>query len=237
MRGMIAPVAAGLALVATASAGAQSLPGATYVGAYEAGRLEFDISGDGGRVTRLRQTTLGGELCSSNSYARGEGVPIANDMFAGPFPPLFVDGTFSGQSARGTVLVNAASGAPARCPQGRFSWTAVADTNAPAFSLTLGPRKPTRVVIGVFCPDEVCAVQAKGVVSLRARGVARRFRLEQAHAFGRFDSTLRLKIPRRAHRALEALGQRGRLIAKVRVVVSDRFGNSASKTRTIRLPR
>ena len=217
-----------------APAAAQPLPGATYVGAYETGRLEFDISGDGERVTRLRQTTLGGELCSSSSYARGEGVPIADDTFLGPFPPLFVNGTFSGRSARGTLSVSAPSGA---CPQGRFSWTAVADTKAPAFSLISGPRKRTSVVIGVFCPEEVCAVQAKGVLSLKARGVARRFRLEHADAVGRFESTLRLTIPRRASRALEALGQRGRLIAKVRVVVSDRFGNSASKTRTIRLPR
>jgi hypothetical protein len=234
MRGMIAPVAAGLALVAAAPAGAQPLPGATYVGAYDAGRLEFDISGDGKRVTRLRQTTLGGELCSSSSYARGEGVPIADDTFAGPFPPLFMAGTLSGRSASGTVSVSAPSGA---CPQGRFSWTAVADTKAPAFSLTPGPMRRTSVVIEVFCPDEVCAAQAKGVVSVRAGGVARRFKLQHADAVGRFESTLRLKIPRRASLALEAVGRRGRLIAKVRVVVSDRFGNSASKTKTIRLPR
>ena len=233
MRRMIAPVAAGLALVAAAPAGAQPLPGATYVGAYEAGVLEFDISGDGERVTRLRQTTLGGEFCSSSSYARGEGVPIEDGTFAGPFPPLFMDGTFIGRSARGTVSVSS----PSACPQGRFSWTAVADTKAPAFSLTSGSRKRNSVVIGVLCPDEVCAMQAKGVVSSRARGVARRFRLEHADAVGRFETTLRLKIPRRASRALEALGGRGRLIAKVRVVVSDRFGNSASKTKTIRLPR
>jgi hypothetical protein len=73
-------------------------------------------------------------------------------------------------------------------------------------------------------------------VSLIAPGVARRFKLFSAGASDLSgQTTLRLAIPFKAYRAIRALGSDGTVTAKVRVMVSDRFHNTAYARQSIRL--
>jgi hypothetical protein len=97
-------------------------------------------------------------------------------------------------------------------------------------------RGQKTVKVKLSCPDEACTVLAQGVVSLRDRGVARRFKLLGAEASDLSGkTTLRLAIPREARRAIRALGSDGTVTAKVSVTASDRFDHAVSARQSIRL--
>ena len=120
-----------------------------------------------------------------------------------------------------------------------MSWTAVGDATAPSLVMktrTTQSRGQKTVKVRLSCPDEACSVLAQGVVSLKTRGVARRFKLLSDGADDLSgETTLRLAIPLRAYRAIRALGSDGSVTVKVRVTASDRFDNSASARQSIEL--
>ena len=99
-------------------------------------------------------------------------------------------------------------------------------------------RGQKTVKVRLSCGDEACSVLAQGVVTLKTRGVARRFKLLSAGTSDLSgETTLRLAIPLRAYRAIRALGSDGTVTVKVRVTASDRFANAASARQSIQLKR
>ena len=113
------------------------------------------------------------------------------------------------------------------------------DATAPSLVMntrTTQSRGQKTVKLRLSCPGEACTVLARGVVSLKGQGVARRFKLLSAGASDLSgETTLRLSIPLRAYRAIRALGSDGTVTVKVRVTASDRFDNAASARQSIQL--
>jgi hypothetical protein len=240
-------VAAGMLLIGAAPGQAQELAGARYLGEYEGGTVDFKVAPDGTRLAQFQVINRHGQICAVGPSAPfgtppGPGLPIENHAFAGALSPYFsVNGTFTapGMASGSFDLVPAGRGFPPACPRDPMSWTAVGDATAPAVvmnSRATQSRGEKTVKVRVSCPEEACSVQAKGVVSLTAEGVARRFKLLGAGASDLSgETTLRLAIPLKAHRAIRALGSDGTVTVKVRVTASDRFGNAASARQSIRL--
>jgi len=248
-------VAGGMLLIGAAPGQAQEIAGARYLGKYERGTerttergsVDFKVSRDGTRLAEFQVINEHGQICAMGPSAPfgappGPGLPIANHAFAGALSPYFsVSGSFTapGVASGSFDLSQAAFGRGPRCPRDPVSWTAVGDATAPALVMNTRAteaRGQKTVKVKLSCPDEACTVLARGVVSLRDRGVARRFKLLGAEASDLSGkTTLRLAIPREARRAIRALDSDGTVTAKVRVTASDRFDHAVSARQSIRL--
>ena len=126
----------------------------------------------------------------------------------------------------------------------------VAGTPPP--KVTLGGKKKQpqdgTIEVKVSC-DEVCDATGGGAVTVSlpspggkdsVKSRVKRFKLRSADASIRAGetATLKLKLPKKANRAaLSALGQRGRVRAKVDVNATDLAGNTAEASRAVRLVR
>jgi hypothetical protein len=248
-KGAAGLLAAGMLLLGSAPGQAQELAGGRYLGEYKRGTVDFKVSPDGTLLTKFQVINRYGRICAEGPSAPFgtppiPGLPIENHAFAGALATYFsVNGSFTAPGvASGSFELSPATGrgSPQPCPRGRpVSWSAVGDATAP--SLVMNTRETQArgqkaVTVRLSCTGEVCNVVARGVVSLTAQGVARRFKLVSAGASDLSgETTLRLAIPRRAHRAIRALGSGGIVTVKVRVTASDRFGNAASARQSIRL--
>lgn len=240
-------VAAGMMLLGAAPGQAQELAGARYLGDYKGGTVDFKVSPDGTRLAEFQVINRYGRICASGPLAPfgtppSPGLPIENHAFAGALSPGFsISGSFTAPGvASGSFELSPASGrGPQPCPRGRVSWSAVGDATAPALVMNTHAtqsRAQKTVKVRLSCPDEACSVLAYGVVSLRDQGVTRRFKLLSAAASDRSgETTLRLAIPLRAHRAIRALGSDGSVTVRVRVIASDRFDNAVSARLSIQL--
>jgi hypothetical protein len=245
-------VAAGMLVIGAAPGQAQEIAGARYLGTYEGGTnkggtVDLKVSPDGARLAEFHVINRYGRTCAMGPLGPfgtppSPGLPIENHAFAGALSPyLSIEGSFTApNAASGSFdLSPGGRGSPQPCPSGRVSWSAVGDATAPALVMntrTTQSRGQKTVKVRLSCPGEACSVLAQGVVSLKTRGVARRFKLLSAGASDLSEeTTLRLAIPRTAHHAIRALGSDGTVTVKVRVTASDRFGNAASARRSIRL--
>lgn len=114
------------------------------------------------------------------------------------------------------------------------------DTTAPLLTLG-GPAKQkagAAVAVVVACPSEACVAGATGTVNVPAASRVYRLRRASAAVPRGGKATLRLKISKRAQRAIRrALRKRKRVRAKVVVTARDGAGNIVTKTRRIRLVR
>jgi hypothetical protein len=247
-KGAAGLVAVGMLLIGAAPGQAQELAGGRYLGEYKRGTVDFKVSPDGTRLAEFQVINRFGRICAEGWSAPfgippGPGLPIENHAFAGALSPSFsVDGSFTAPGvASGSFQLSPASGrAPEPCPRGRpVSWSAVGDAAPPSVVMNTRAtqsRGQKAVKVRLSCTDEVCNVVARGVVSLTAQGVARRFKLVSAGAYDLSgETTLRLKIPRRAYRAIRALGSDGTVTVVVRVRARDRFDHVASARQSIRL--
>ena len=255
-------VAAGMLSIGAAPGQAQEIAGARYLGTYTAGNhkdgtVDFKVSPDGTRLAKFQVINRQGEICAYGPLPDLDGrpdpgLPIENHSFTGALSPyIWLDGSFkapgvaSGSFDLSTVISEPGRGSPrgrpSPCPSEQVSWSAVGDATAPALVMNTRPtqaRRQKTIKVRLSCPDEACSVLARGVVSLKGQGVARRFKLLSPVASDLSRETrLRLALPLRAYRAIKALGSDGTVIAKVRVRASDRFGNAASARQTIRLKR
>jgi hypothetical protein len=256
-KGAAGLVAAGMLLLGAAPGQAQVLPSARYLGNYEGGTVDFKVSPDGTRVTEFQVINRRyGRICAAGPSVPfgappSPGLPIENHAFAGalyPYAPtgftVSVTGSFtaSGMASGSFDLGPPGRFSPRPCPYGRrVSWSAVGDAAPPSVVMNTREtqsRGQKSVKVRLSCTDEVCNVVARGVVSLTAPGVARRFRLRSAGANDLSgETTLRLAIPRRAYRAIRALGSDGTVTVEVRVRARDRFDHVASARQSIRLKR
>jgi hypothetical protein len=248
-------VAGGMLLIGAAPGQAQEIAGARYLGTYEGdtdkgGTVDFKLSPDGTRLAQFQVINRHGQICAVGPPAPpspfgtppGPGLPIDNHAFAGALSPyVSIEGSFTApNAASGSFdLTPVGRGFPPACPRERTSWTAVGDATAPALVMNTRAtqaRGQKTVKVKLSCPEETCIVRAQGVVSLRDRGVARRFKLLRAGPYDLSGKiTLRLAIARAARRAIRALGSDGTVTAKVRVTASDRFDNAVSARQSIRL--
>lgn len=124
------------------------------------------------------------------------------------------------------------------------------DTTAPKVALGGKKKQPQdgTIEVKVSC-DEVCDATGGGAVTVSlpspggkdsVKSRVKRFKLRSADASIRAGetATLKLKLPKKANRAaLSALGQRGRVRAKVDVNATDLAGNTAEASRAVRLVR
>ena len=246
-------MAVGVGLLGAAPGQAQELPGGTYFGAYEGGTVKLKVSPSG---TRLAEFVVANEQGESAHLARGlpprppaaPGLPIENHAFAGALSPnLWIGGSFTAPGvASGSFDLSplppgrfGGGRIPAHCPSEPTSWSAVGDATAPALvmnSRATQPRGHKTIKIQLSCPGEACTALAQGVVSVRAPGVERRFRLLSAGApelSG--ETTLKLVIPLRAYHTIRALDSAGSVIARVRLTVSDAFENVTEARESITL--
>ena len=241
-------LAAGAALAGAASADAQPLAGGNYLGDYERGTVRLEVSDDGRWLERFQVTTAQGGVCaawSAQSRFYLGTIPIESDRFsASPFPNLSITGSFAApNTAQGTFDLGPYAGSyrgqPSNCPRGLVSWTAVGDADPPALVLNAPGSQSSRkkaIRVDVSCPGEPCDVTVQGIVSLKARGSSKRYRLfSGATENVQGTATVTLTVPLRAQKAIRALGTQGRLTAKIKATAVDRFGNAASSERTIRL--
>lgn len=238
-------LAAGAALAGAASAEAQPLAGGNYLGGYERGTVRLEVSDDGRWLERFQVIGPQGEMCASWAPGRfTRPIPIESDRFsASRSPNLSIAGSFAApNTAQGTFdlgsLRGSRGGMPPTCPRGLVSWTAVGDADPPVLVLnTPGSQSRTKAIaVEVSCPGEPCDVTVQGVVSLKARGSTKRYRLLSGGAGDlQGTATVTVATPLRAHKAIRALGTRGRLTAKIKATAVDRFGNAASSEGTIRL--
>jgi hypothetical protein len=199
--------------LAAAPAHASHTPGATYRGTLPAGgTVEFDVSADGGAITRFAASDAR-DSCGVFSKAFSGSLAIVNHAFASdPADSVRFDGSFpaSGQAAgrlvqsscpNSPVSWTAATGAPAGAPP------AAPDRTPPALEARAGSSQPLRrggaIRVRVRCPDESCRVIARGL--LRARG-ARVLRLKRASA--------RLAAGGAGARLEPRLGPRARAVAR-----------------------
>lgn len=124
------------ALTVVPGAYAHQIPGATYRGSLpNGGSLEFDVSGDGSSITRVKVTGKG-DVCEGTLEGTGLNLPIANHAFSHPnTDPIAFSGSFpSKQTAQGTLSLDVDVGAPVgHCHAGPVSWTATT-TSSPAGS-------------------------------------------------------------------------------------------------------
>ena len=113
--------------VAVPVAHAHQIPGATYRGSLpNNGSLEFDVSADGTRITRIKVTGKG-DVCEGTLEGTNLSLPITNHAFDHPTTdPLAFSGSFpSKQTAQGTIATDIDLGPPiGRCRASTASWTA-----------------------------------------------------------------------------------------------------------------
>lgn len=240
-------LAVGATLAVAASAEAQPVAGGKYLGSYKGGTVKLEVSDDGKLLESFQVTNAQGQGCAGWLAQEQFGtrpILIENDQFsASPFPSLSIVGSFATpNTAQGTFDIGPSMGrgaAPPTCPRQLTSWTAVGDADPPALVLN-APGSQSRlkktIRVEVSCPGEPCDVTVTGVVSLKARGSTRRYRLwSDPPENVRGTATVTLTVPLRAGKAIRALGPRGRLTAKIKAIAVDRFGHAASSKRTIRL--
>jgi hypothetical protein len=135
-----------------------------------------------------------GEICGLGPWTSGpapaaRGLPIENHAFAGSLSPnLWIGGSFTAPGvASGSFDLSplpprrfGGGGLPSHCPSEPVSWSAVGDPIAPALLMNSDatqPRGHKTVKVRFSCPGEPCTALARGVVSVRAPGVERRFGL------------------------------------------------------------
>jgi hypothetical protein len=115
---------------------AHQIPGATYRGSLpNGGSLEFDVSGDGTSITRVRVSGRG-DVCEGTLDVTGLNIPITNHAFNhSNADPVSFSGSFpSKQTAQGTLALDVDLGPPiGHCHAGPVSWTATT-TSSPAGS-------------------------------------------------------------------------------------------------------
>jgi hypothetical protein len=236
----------GVLLLATASAHANHIPGATYRGtSATGGTVEFDVSADGNSVTRFVatdvRTACGGVISKSFTGA----LPIATHAFSSdPADAIRFEGSFPSMGTAAGSLIDSSCAGPA------VTWTAAtdaaaaapppADTTPPALdaraprSQRLGRRGSIRV--RVSCPAEPCLVVAGGRVSVQgARAAPFRLRRASARLARGGSARLRPRLGRRALEAARAALRTGRRV-QVRVTVSavDAAGNRTVARLSIR---
>jgi hypothetical protein len=110
---------------------AHHIPGATYRGSRpDGGSVEFDVSGDGTRITRVRVSGRG-DICEGTLEV-GLNEPITNHAFNhANADPLAFSGSFpSKQSAQGTLSLDIDLPGIGRCRTGVVSWTATTIASA-----------------------------------------------------------------------------------------------------------
>ena len=248
---------AAIAVAAAAAPGASyahHVADATYSGDIEGGgRIEVDVSA-GDTVTRFKlYGREAGRLYECSEWM-SLGIPIEDHTFAGyaalgggvvlDLSAVTINGSFPGpRSAEGTLTYRPREdGSRLAClAPGTYSWTAKVDRTAPAMRLGGKARQSSgrrSVAVTVVCPREACSAAARGRLQVAGAGTTKRFRLGAAEAdvSTGFESTLRLRIPPKAQRAIRrALREDGRATARVTVTARDNAGNAASKKRTIRL--
>jgi hypothetical protein len=114
--------------VVTPAAGAHHIPGATYRASLpNNGSLEFDVSADGTRITRIKVTGKG-DKCEGTLEGTNLNIPINNHAFDHPnADPVAFSGSFpSKQTAQGTVTIDVDLGPPVgHCHAGPTTWTAM----------------------------------------------------------------------------------------------------------------
>jgi hypothetical protein len=239
-------LAAGATLAGAASAEAQPLAGGNYLGGYERGTVKLKVSDDGRWLERFEVIGSQGEVCAGWAPGRfTRPIPIESDRFSVSHSPnLSIAGSFAApNTAQGTFTIGHFPGRfgsrlPSTCPRGLVSWTAVGDADPPVLVLNApGSKSMTKAIaVEVSCPDEPCDVTVRGVLSLKARGSTKRYRLLSGGAGDlQGTATVTMAIPLRAYQAITELGTKGRLTAKIKATATDRFGNDASSERTIRL--
>ncbi len=238
-------LAAGATLAGAASAEAQPLAGGNYLGGYEGGTVKLKVSDDGRWLERFQVIGSQGEACAWFAPGRfTRPIPIESDRFSAlRSATLSLAGSFAApNTAQGTFdlghFAGRTRGQPSTCPRGLVSWTAVGDADPPALVLnTPGSQSRTKAIaVEVSCPGEPCDVAVQGVVSLKARGSTKRYRLFSGGAGDlQGTATVTVAIPLRAYKVITELGTQGRLTAKIKATATDRFGNAASSERTIRL--
>ena len=110
---------------------AHHIPGATYRGSRpDGGSVEFDVSGDGTRITRVRVSGRG-DICEGTLEV-GLNEPITNHAFNNASAdPLAFSGSFpTKQSAQGTLSLDIDIPGIGRCRTGTVSWTATTIASA-----------------------------------------------------------------------------------------------------------
>jgi hypothetical protein len=211
------------------------------------------VSPSGTRLAEFVVTNEQGEICGLGPWTSGpapaaRGLPIENHAFAGSLSPnLWIGGSFTAPGvASGSFDLSplpprrfGGGGLPSHCPSEPVSWSAVGDPIAPALLMNSDatqPRGHKTVKVRFSCPGEPCTALARGVVSVRAPGVERRFRLLSAGApeiSG--ETTLKLAIPLRAYHTIRALDSAGSVTARVKLTVSDAFENVTEARESITL--
>src|SRR4051794_27897753 len=125
-----------LMLVVGPVAQAHHIPGATYrAGLPDNGSLEFDVSADGSRITRIKVTGKG-DKCEGTLEGTNLSLAIVNHAFDHPnADPVAFSGSFpSKQTAQGTISIDVDLGPPiGHCHAGPVPWTATT-TASPAGS-------------------------------------------------------------------------------------------------------
>jgi hypothetical protein len=235
---------AGVVWLATASAEANHIPGATYRGtAATGGTVEFDVSSDGTAVTRFIAADVQSNCGGTISKSLMGSLPIVGDAFLGdPADAIRIEGSFpaSGQAAGRLVQSS--------CPNPAVSWTAVTDATATpppvpdktAPALNVRARRSQRLGRGgrirvrAGCPAEPCRVTAAGTVSVQRAGAIRLTPVSARLAQG---DSVRLE-PRLTRRALvtsrRALLNGRRVRVTVAVSAIDGAGNRTVRRLTIR---
>lgn len=146
----VAALAAGIVAPGVATAANYSHP-ATYSGtAASGGTVEFDVSADGGAVTRFAVNEVT-TTCGTVSGTSTGSFPIVNDAFAGGSTTgtgTRFEGSFPApQQAQGTLVLRI-SVFPISCTSEKVSWAAQTptpppDTTAPQTKITSGPSGRT----------------------------------------------------------------------------------------------
>ena len=160
-----------LMLVVGPVAQAHHIPGATYrAGLPDNGSLEFDVSADGTKITRIKLTGKG-DKCEGTLEGTNLSIPIVNHAFNHPdADPIAFSGSFpSKQTAQGTSAVDVDLGPPiGHCRAAPVSWTATT-TASPAGS------QECRDALGAVSAAQVQADTAQAAAS-SAQGAADRAR-------------------------------------------------------------
>jgi len=112
---------------------AHHIPGATYRASLpDNGSLEFDVSADGTRITRIKLSGKG-DVCEGTLEGTNLSLPIVNHTFNHPnADPIAFSGSFpSKQTAQGTIAMDFDLGPPVgHCHAGPVSWTATTTASA-----------------------------------------------------------------------------------------------------------
>jgi hypothetical protein len=155
-----------LMLVVVPVAQAHHIPGATYRASLpDNGSLEFDVSADGTKITRIKLTGKG-DKCEGTLEGTTS-LPIVNHAFNHPdADPVAFSGSFpSKQTAQGTVAMDIDLGPPiGHCHAGPTSWTATT-TASPAGS------QECRDALGAVSAAQVQADSAQAAAT-SAQGAA-----------------------------------------------------------------